>query len=198
MNQQQQQPQNQRQQQMQPEFTIQGGHVVMYHNDPSGASLVKDSNVNDRDRLVDLLSTEKYLSSFYTHAMQEAGTEQLFQLFQQNHDSCMQLQRQDFNTAFKKGWYRLPVADAQTVVAAHEELKKLQSEFPFPSQMSSQNNQGTQQQGAQVQGGSTDQRLTQQVEAAMRQVQQGRVPQSTLVGQTRTTQQQSPRTRMSH
>jgi len=195
MNQQQQQ---QSQQQVQPQFTIQGGHVVMYHQDPSGSNLVKDSNVNDRDRLVDVLTTEKYLTEFYTHAMHEAGTDKLFQLFQQNYDSCMQLQRQHFNAAFKKGWYRLPVADAQTVVAVHEQFKQMQSEFPFPSQISAQNNQSAQQQGSQVQGASTDQRLTKQVEAAMRQVQQGRVPQTNLTGQTRTTQQQSPRTRVSH
>ncbi len=195
MNQQQQQTQ---QHQVQPQFTIQGGHVVMYHQDPSGANLVKDSNVNDRDRLVDQLTTEKYLTEFYTHAMHEAGTDQLFQIFQQNHDSCMQLQRQHFNAAFKKGWYRLPIADAQTVVEAHEQFKKLQSEFPFPSQISAQQTQENRPQLTQGQTAPADQRLTQQVEAAMRQVQQGRVPQTNLTAQTRTNAQQTPRTRVSH
>jgi spore coat protein CotF len=171
------QQQQGQQQQVQPQFTIQGGHVVMYHQDQSGSNLVKDSNVNDRDRLVDVLTTEKYLTEFYTHAMHEAGTDQLFQLFQQNFNSCMQLQRQHFNAAFKKGWYRLPVADAQTVVAAHEQFKQLQSEFPFPSQISGQQNQGNQQQ--------------------LTQGQKGRLPQ-TLTGQTRTVQQQNSRNRVSH
>lgn len=177
-------------QNVQPQFTFEGGHMVMYHQEPTGLPQVKDSNVNDRDRIQDLLAQEKYLGTAYNIAMNEAGHEQLYQVFKQNHDNVHQLQRSIFDTMFKKGWYKLPVADAQDVAHTVQQFQQYQTQFPFPpgqqfqqakqaqQQAGSQQQTGAQQQqqqqtGSQNQGG---QQLQQQVDQALQQAAQGSMP----------------------
>jgi spore coat protein CotF len=139
--------QQQQQQQTQmptPQFKFEGGHLVMYHQEATGLPTTRDSNVNDRDRMTDMLSTEKYLTSSYDTFLNEASHEALFQVVKQNHTKCQDLQRQLYTTMFKKGWYKLAVADAQSVSDAFTKATQLKTQLPFPSnlgQMSS--NQGT-------------------------------------------------------
>lgn len=143
------------QQQAKPQFAFEGGHLVMYHKEPTGLPKVKDATVNDRDRMQDLLAQEKYLTWAYTTAMNEASHEELWRVMKQNFDACQQLQRQIFNGMFKKGWYKLPVADAQALSHTLQQFKQYQTQFPFPTrlqqgaQQHGTHQQGTQQQGAQ-------------------------------------------------
>ncbi|HEY3364363.1 MAG TPA: spore coat protein [Symbiobacteriaceae bacterium] len=120
-------------QQVQPQFTFEGGHLMMYHTEPTGLPQVKDGNVNDRDRMQDLLATEKYLSTAYNTALLEASHDCLSHVWQQNQDTCQKLQRQVFDTMFKKGWYKLPVADAQSVSHAYGQFDQYKVQLPFPS-----------------------------------------------------------------
>ncbi|HWI50673.1 MAG TPA: spore coat protein [Symbiobacteriaceae bacterium] len=120
----------------QPQFTFEGGHLVMFHNEVTGLNL-KDPNVNDKDRMTDLLSSAKHISDSYDTAMNEASHDALFQVFKQNHSKVKDLERQIYTTMFKKGWYKLPVADAQSVATAFENARKVQSQLPFPAQMPS-------------------------------------------------------------
>lgn len=126
----------QQQQMPQPQFTFEGGHLVMFHQEVTGLSM-KDPNVNDKDRMQDLLAQTKYLSNNYDIAMNEASHDALFQVYKQNHSNIKDLERQLFTAMFKKGWYRLPVADAQSVADAFQKAQKLQSQLPFPTQMQS-------------------------------------------------------------
>ncbi|HYG57964.1 MAG TPA: spore coat protein [Symbiobacteriaceae bacterium] len=168
----------------QPQFTFEGGHLVMFHDEVTGLQ-AKDSNVNDRDRMQDLLSTQKYLSDGYDKAMNEASHDALWQVFQQNHQNTKQLERQIFNTMFKKGWYKLPVADAQSVAWAHNQFSQYRTQFPFPSQiqqvssnMQMTGTQSQQQSGMQAGGttGGTDQQLQQKVNQALSEAERGKVP----------------------
>lgn len=136
-------------QQAKPQFAFEGGHLVMYHRESTGLPQVKDATVNDRDRMQDLLAQEKYLTSAYTTAMNEASHEELWQIMKQNFDACQQLQRQIFNGMFEKGWYKLPVADAQALSHTLQQFKQYQTQFPFPTRLQQQ---GTQQQGIRQQG----------------------------------------------
>lgn len=120
-------------QQPQPQFTFESGHVVMFHQESTGLPTVRDANVNDRDRMFDLLAEQKYLTNEYNIAMLEASSDRLFQMHKRNHEGCHQSQRQLFNTAFKKGWYRLPVADAQMFVSAFEHMQQATAEWPYPA-----------------------------------------------------------------
>ncbi|HWI62215.1 MAG TPA: spore coat protein [Symbiobacteriaceae bacterium] len=136
----------QQQQQMpQPQFTFEGGHLVMFHNEVTGLNWT-DPNVNDKDRMQDLLSTCKYLSNSYDTAMNEASHDALYQVFRQNHSNTKDMERQVYNTMFKKGWYRLPVADAQSVADAFNKAVQLQSQLPYKSQLSQIAQQSTQSQ----------------------------------------------------
>lgn len=122
----------QQQQMTEPQFQVEGGHLVMYHKDQTGLPQVKDANVNDRDRMQDLLAQEKYLTSAYNVAMFEAGHDALYQDIKQNSDTCHQLQRQIFTLMFKKGWYKLPVADADSVSHTFTQWQQYQAQLPFP------------------------------------------------------------------
>jgi len=88
--------------------------------------------MNDRDRMQDLLAQEKYVTSGYHTALIEASHEALFNVIKQNCDASYQLQRQIFNLMFKKGWYKLPVASAQSVQHAFQQFAQYQTQFPFP------------------------------------------------------------------
>lgn len=117
-----------------PQFKFAGGHLVMYHDEHTGLTKsAKDANVNDRDRMQDLLATEKYLTNSYDTFLNEASHDALFQVVKQNHSKCQDLQRQVYNTMFKKGWYKLAVADAQSVSDAFNNAVKGKNQLPFPS-----------------------------------------------------------------
>lgn len=117
--------------QPQPQFNVEGGHLVMFHPE-TGLPKVKDANVNDRDRVQDLLAQEKYLTASYNVAMYEAGHDALYQTIKENFDACHQIQRQIFNAMFQKGWYKLPVADAESVAHTYNQFKQYQGQLPFP------------------------------------------------------------------
>lgn len=167
-----------------PQFTFEGGHLIMFHDEVTGLNW-KDPNVNDRDRMQDLLSTEKYLTNSYDTAMNEASHEALFQVFKQNHSKCQDLERQVYTTMFTKGWYRLPVADAQSVADAFNKSRELQSQLPFQSQMPSATgtrapsggvNQAMQQARQQGQSQSGGANLDSVVDRAISEAERGKVP----------------------
>ena len=120
------------QQFIEPQFNVEGGHLVMFHQDQTGLPQVKDANVNDRDRMQDLLSQEKYLTNSYNVAMYEAGSDPVYRMIKQNSEACHEIQRQIFNLMFQKGWYKLPVADAESVAHTYNQWKKYQAQLPFP------------------------------------------------------------------
>ncbi len=120
------------QQGIQPQFKMQGGHLIMTHQAQTSLPKVKDASMNDRDRLQDLLAQEKYLTSGYNMALIEASHDALFDVIKQNCDASYQMQRQIFNLMFKKGWYKLPVADAQMVQHTFQQFVQYQTQFPFP------------------------------------------------------------------
>lgn len=153
-------------QQPQPQFTFEGGHLVMFHQEQTGLPITRDATVNDRDRTFDLLAQEKYLSSLYNIAMFESSHDQLHQILKQNLDTVHQLQRTLFNTAFKKGWYRLPVADAQSLFTTFNDVQKHRSEFPYPAQQGAQ--------GQDAGSAQSDQQLQQKVQKALQQASQGK------------------------
>jgi len=158
----------------QPQFTFEGGHLVMYHQESTGLPAMRDVNVNDCDRMFDLLSDQKYLTNEYNIAMLETSSEKLYRLHEQNHKACHQLQRQLFDVAFKKGWYRLPVADAQSVVRAFDHMQQMKSEWPFPAEKMAT---------ATTEGGASPQ-LANQVTQALHEVEHGRVPTGFVPGHT--------------
>jgi len=125
--------------------------MVMFHQEATGLPQVKDATVNDRDRMQDLLAQEKYLTTAYSVAMNEATQEPFWQVMKQNFDACQQLQRQLFQLMFKKGWYKIPVADVQALNATLQQFQQYQTQFPFKPMQQGQTSQESA--GAQAQGG---------------------------------------------
>lgn len=167
----------------QPQFTFEGGHLVMFHDQVTGLNW-KDANVNDRDRMQDLLSQEKYLSNSYDTAMNEASHDALFQVLKQNHAKTKDLARQLYTTMFKKGWYRLAVADAQSVADAFNKSKQLQSQLPFPSNLGAASATGSRAPGStmsqamqQARSQGQSKQLDQVVSQAISEAERGKVPQ---------------------
>lgn len=159
-------------QEPQPQFTFEGGHLVMFHQEQTGQTPQRDATVNDRDRLMDLLAQEKYLSAGYNISLLEASHEELFQVLKQNQDACHRLQRDLYNLAFKKGWYRLPVAEAQSLFTAYNQVQQHKSELPFPTAQQ----QGTAAAGTTGRQRQEDQQLHQKVQTALQQAGQGQFP----------------------
>lgn len=119
------------QQQVDPQFAMEGGSLVMFHKEPTGLPKTKDANVNDRDRMQDLLAQQKYLTQGYNIGMIEASHDELFTDMKQNFDACHQNQRKLFHLMFKKGWYKLPVAKAEAVQHTYQQFQQYQTQFPF-------------------------------------------------------------------
>lgn len=120
-------------QQTQPQFAVEGGHLVMSHHESTGLPQVKDATVNDRDRMQDLLAQEKYMTSGYDTSRNEASHHELYMVLAENHHACHRAQRDIYDMMFKKGWYKVPVADAPAVTHAYDQFQQYLGQFPFPS-----------------------------------------------------------------
>jgi spore coat protein CotF len=104
----------------------------MIHN-PQSPLLpqVKGPELNDRDRINDILANEKYLSSNIAIAAWEASHQQL-------HDDLMTIlnetetqHRHLFNLMFQKGWYKLEAAEQQQIDQAHQQFSQYFSQIPY-------------------------------------------------------------------
>ena len=62
---------------------------------------------NDKDILMDVLSSLKGLSTLYGVALQEASNEDLYQSIEDNANKVCDMQRKTFYKLFELGWYVL-------------------------------------------------------------------------------------------
>ncbi|TDF96553.1 spore coat protein [Paenibacillus piri] len=91
---------------------------------------VKSPEMNDRDRINDILMLQKYLTNGYNTGLSEMQNPKLRQtvagILQSQHD----LQWQLFNKMFEKGWYKMKAADQQEIAQAHQQFSSYASQFP--------------------------------------------------------------------
>lgn len=76
---------------------------------PSGIKL------NDKDYLNSLLSCLKEMVKNYSVVLTEASNENLYNTYKTMFDKYINLQRELFELAFKKGWYVLETAEANKI-----------------------------------------------------------------------------------
>lgn len=69
------------------------------------------TNMNDRDFVTDLLSTEKYMTSGYNTALNEFSHESLYQDIQRIALETQKTQRHLYDVMFKYGRYSVEAAD---------------------------------------------------------------------------------------
>jgi spore coat protein CotF len=92
----------------------------------------KGPQMNERDFVNDLLSTEKYLSTSYSTALNEASHQALYQDLLTISNETHQLQRDLYNLMFKNGWYTLEAADTQKLQQSHQQFSNyIQQQSPY-------------------------------------------------------------------
>ncbi|MFD2215952.1 spore coat protein [Metabacillus endolithicus] len=88
--------------------------------------------MNDRDFANDLLSTEKYLTSSYSTALNEASHQALYQDLSTIFNETQQAQRDLYNLMFKNGWYSLEAADTQKLQQSYQKFSTtIQQQSPY-------------------------------------------------------------------
>lgn len=90
----------------------------------------KGPEMNDRDYLNDILSTEKYLSNGFNTGLSEMQNPKLHQDVQNILNSVHQSQAQLFDLMFQKGWYKMEAAEQQQVSQAYTQFNNYKTQFP--------------------------------------------------------------------
>lgn len=91
---------------------------------------VKGPEMNDRDRVNDILSYEKYLTTGYNTGLNEMQNPQLRQVIGSILNDAHQTQFQLFDAMFQKGWYKMKAAEQQEVSQAHTQFNNYKTQFP--------------------------------------------------------------------
>ena len=84
----------------------------------------KGKSLNDKDYMNSLLSSLKEMVKNYAVVLTEASNETLYKQYKELFDEYADLQREVFETMFKKGWYSLEVAETQKISNKHQMLKQ--------------------------------------------------------------------------
>ncbi|MFB1051193.1 spore coat protein [Paraliobacillus sp. JSM ZJ581] len=90
----------------------------------------KTPEMNDRDFLNDMLSTEKYMTQSYSNALNEASNHALYQDLLAIFNETQNMQRTLYNLMFKNGWYSLDRADQNNVQQTHQQFSGYTNQFP--------------------------------------------------------------------
>lgn len=106
--------------------------MVMYHAKADALPAQKDATVNDRDRVNDILASEKYLGYGYSISMAEASHKELFEVLRRVAENNHNCQREIWTQMFNKGWYKVPVADGAAVTHAFDQFKQYKTQLPHP------------------------------------------------------------------
>lgn len=95
----------------------------------------KGPEMNDRDRINDLLATEKYMLQSINTACWEASHDQLNQDLLTILNETHQMHRQIFNLMFQKGWYKLERADQNQVQNTYQQYSNYLTQLPYQNQV---------------------------------------------------------------
>jgi len=110
-------------------FSNQPSNQVTIKNPQTGQTSVKGPEMNDRDRLNDMLATEKYLTDNFNVFLREASYSQLHQDVSQILNQTHQEARNLFTFMFSQGWYSLQAESAQQVAEAAQQFSNYQTQF---------------------------------------------------------------------
>jgi spore coat protein CotF len=98
---------------------------------PGNEPQVKGPEMNDRDRLNDILAGEKYLTDSLNVAAREASHDSLSLDLRQILTETLQAQRDLFVLMFQKGWYKLEAEDQPKLDQAYQQFSNYSSQFPY-------------------------------------------------------------------
>lgn len=84
----------------------------------------KGTSLNDKDYMNSLLGTLKEMVKNYAVALTEASNENLYSEFKNMFDEYTNLQREVYETMFRKGWYSLEKAEQQKLDNKYQTLNQ--------------------------------------------------------------------------
>ena len=84
----------------------------------------KGTSLNDKDYMNSLLGTLKEMVKNYAVALTEASNEILYSEFKTMFDEYSNLQREVYETMFRKGWYTLEKAEQQKLDSKYQTLNQ--------------------------------------------------------------------------
>ena len=86
--------------------------------------LSKGTSLNDKDYMNSLLGTLKEMVKNYAVALTEASNKNLYNEFKTMFDEYSNLQREVYETMFRKGWYTLEKAEQQKLDSKYQTLNQ--------------------------------------------------------------------------
>jgi hypothetical protein len=92
---------------------------------------VKDTSINVRDRLNDVLDDEKRIIGAYITGLNEIIDQQLFDLIKKNIENCRLLQRKMFEQMFDLGEYQADTATPQQIEDALDMFNNYKVQLPY-------------------------------------------------------------------
>jgi spore coat protein CotF len=90
----------------------------------------KTPQMNERDFINDLLTTEKYMTTSYNMALNEASHDGLYNDILQIFSETQNCQRNLYNLMFRKGWYGIESADQQKLQQSYQQFQGYTNQFP--------------------------------------------------------------------
>lgn len=91
------------------------------------------SQMTDRDRLNDVLATEKYLTDSLNVAVREASHDALHQEVMNILTETHRLARNVYNLMYEKGWYQLEAAEAKKISQTANKFQGYEAQLPTGS-----------------------------------------------------------------
>lgn len=93
---------------------------------------VKGPEMNDRDRLNDILAMEKYLTDSFNISAREASHTSLHQDIMSVLNETHECQYQMYQLMFRKGHYKLEAEEQNKLDQAYSQFSGYSSQFPYP------------------------------------------------------------------
>lgn len=84
----------------------------------------KGTSINDKDYMNSLLSLLKEMVKNYSVALTEVSNETLYNVYKTMFDEYTTLQREVYETMFRKGWYSLEKAEQQKLNTKYQTLNQ--------------------------------------------------------------------------
>lgn len=100
---------------------------------PAYEPQVKGPEMNDRDRLNDILALEKYLTDSFNVSAREASHAGLHQDIMTVLNETHQCQYGMYELMFRKGHYKLEAEEQNKLDQSHQQFSGYSSQFPYPS-----------------------------------------------------------------
>lgn len=91
----------------------------------------KTPQMNERDFINDLLTTEKYFTTSYSMALHEASHMGLYNDIKNIFTETQECQRGLYELMFRKGWYGIEAADQQKLQQTYQQFQGYSSQFPY-------------------------------------------------------------------